>query len=540
MRVADLPPVSSLAPSDPLLVDQPSGTHRASVSQLAAASGGTGDVFGPANNLDNYVPVWAGANSKTLGGGRAIGAASATDLVDRAAGDGRYRLQSTALAPSDVGLANVENKSSATIRGELTSTNVTSALTYTPTSVSGLTGVQTLTAFKAGLALAPSDVGLANVENKSSATIRGELTGGNVTAALTYTPTSVTGATGVQSPSALKLALSLIKGDVGLGNVDNTSDASKPVSTLQQAALDTKLSLTGGTLAGKVILVTPGTSTASLNFPPGSAPSSPVDGDVWATSSGLFARIGGATSNLLASKLVMPTQTKTASFGLANSDTGTLVEINGSGYTISGSFVTTDGFVVGLRHTGTGKHTFAPTPLNGNAWLYPGETVLLRRDSSGNWLYLSRATSVFLGSATAASGAASLISPTFAPEDFRAVEVAFTITPATSFLDLFFNNAGSPMAVPFATRRQTGSTLAGAAGTGGSGIHLANDTGGAACTGFVTYWPESGVARFTSNLRSAFAEGEAYFGTLGPTSLTFSPNGSGTLSGGTLTVRGLR
>lgn len=36
-------------------------------------------------------------------------------------------------------------------------------------------------------------------------------------------------------------AVTLVKGDVGLGNVDNTSDASKPVSTAQQAALDAKL-----------------------------------------------------------------------------------------------------------------------------------------------------------------------------------------------------------------------------------------------------------------------------------------------------------
>lgn len=37
-----------------------------------------------------------------------------------------------ALSKSDVGLGNVENKSSATIRGELTSSNVTTALGYTP------------------------------------------------------------------------------------------------------------------------------------------------------------------------------------------------------------------------------------------------------------------------------------------------------------------------------------------------------------------------------------------------------------------------
>lgn len=45
------------------------------------------------------------------------------------------------------------------------------------------------------------------------------------------TVTSVAGKTGV---------ISLVKGDVGLGNVDNTSDANKPVSTAQAAAFDLK------------------------------------------------------------------------------------------------------------------------------------------------------------------------------------------------------------------------------------------------------------------------------------------------------------
>ncbi len=41
---------------------------------------------------------------------------------------------------------------------------------------------------------------------------------------------------------------------VGLGNVDNTSDANKPISTAQQTALDAKLNLSGGTMTGKIIL----------------------------------------------------------------------------------------------------------------------------------------------------------------------------------------------------------------------------------------------------------------------------------------------
>jgi hypothetical protein len=40
-----------------------------------------------------------------------------------------------------------------------------------------------------------------------------------------------------------KTALALVKGDVGLGNVDNTSDANKPVSTATQTALDAKAPL---------------------------------------------------------------------------------------------------------------------------------------------------------------------------------------------------------------------------------------------------------------------------------------------------------
>lgn len=41
---------------------------------------------------------------------------------------------------------------------------------------------------------------------------------------------------------------------VGLGNVDNTADLDKPVSTATQTALDAKLSLSGGTMTGKITL----------------------------------------------------------------------------------------------------------------------------------------------------------------------------------------------------------------------------------------------------------------------------------------------
>lgn len=54
------------------------------------------------------------------------------------------------------------------------------------------------------------------------------------------------GATGAGVHSLLSFAtvktnLALVKGDVGLGNVDNTSDANKPISTATQTALNLKL-----------------------------------------------------------------------------------------------------------------------------------------------------------------------------------------------------------------------------------------------------------------------------------------------------------
>jgi hypothetical protein len=45
-----------------------------------------------------------------------------------------------------------------------------------------------------------------------------------------------------RTPAQLKTDLSLTKSDVGLSNVDNTSDANKPISTATQTALDSKAS----------------------------------------------------------------------------------------------------------------------------------------------------------------------------------------------------------------------------------------------------------------------------------------------------------
>jgi len=61
-----------------------------------------------------------------------------------------------------------------------------------------------------------------------------------------------TGNVKVENFEATGTVTGITKSAVGLGNVDNTSDANKPVSTATQTALDAKASLSGATFTGAV------------------------------------------------------------------------------------------------------------------------------------------------------------------------------------------------------------------------------------------------------------------------------------------------
>ena len=110
---------------------------------------------------------------------------------------------------------------------------------------------------KTDLALVKADVGLGNVDNTSDASkpvstatqtaldakqpLDADLT---TFAGLSPGADSFlqykSGAWAARSPAQAKTDLALVKGDVGLGNVDNTSDLAKPISTATQTALDAK------------------------------------------------------------------------------------------------------------------------------------------------------------------------------------------------------------------------------------------------------------------------------------------------------------
>jgi hypothetical protein len=130
--------------------------------------------------------------------------------------------------------------------------NLSGAVAAAPVqSVAGRTGTVTL---------AKADVGLGNVDNTSDANKpvstaqaaadtgvqsfavqRSNHTGTQTASTISDFATAAATAAPVQSVAGLTGAVTLAKADVGLSNVDNTSDANKPVSTATQTALDAKV-----------------------------------------------------------------------------------------------------------------------------------------------------------------------------------------------------------------------------------------------------------------------------------------------------------
>jgi len=105
-------------------------------------------------------------------------------------------------------------------------TNARAAAAAPVQSVAGRSGTVTLT---------KSDVGLGNVSN-TDATARANHTGTQLALTISDFATEAAKYGPVASVAGRTGTITLTKSDVGLGSVDNTADASKPVSTAQAAA----------------------------------------------------------------------------------------------------------------------------------------------------------------------------------------------------------------------------------------------------------------------------------------------------------------
>lgn len=139
---------------------------------------------------------------------------------------------------------------------------------------------------------------------------------------------------------------------------------------------------TGGTMTGKLATASSTTARAGFNVPAGTAPTSPVDGDLWSTTSGLFVRINGttvgplsgpssgsfaataplsvtfpasvvtyacATCGVTTSPLSQFASTTSAQLaGVLSNETGTGVAVFGTGPTLTGVTITTSFTATGL------------------------------------------------------------------------------------------------------------------------------------------------------------------------------------------------
>ena len=178
---------------------------------------------------------------------------------------------------------------------------------------------------------------------------------------------------GTTTPAAGNLVTGELAIDTSTGSVYTKTDAGSVVNVAGTAtaswggisgtlssqtdlnsALGLKANLAGATFTGGIVTAAPTTAGAFFNLPHGAQPTTPVNGDVFTTTSGLFARINGSTLQFAA------INSNTTNFGgtaisFGSSTAASTIGV-GTGATISG--------VTKTVNLGTGGATGSITAVN--------------------------------------------------------------------------------------------------------------------------------------------------------------------------------
>lgn len=237
-----------------------------------------------------------------------------------------------------------------------------------------------------------SDVGLANVDNTtdagkpvSTATQTAlDLKLASATAATTYeTITNVALKAPIASPTFTGTVAGITSTMVGLGNVDNTSDANKPVSTATQTALDLKVDESLFDAKGDLLVASADNTPAKLSVGTNgyllTANSSATNGVEWAAApvslpsqtgnSGYYLTTNGTAASWGALVVPITTGTATVSANTATTvDTTALSAFTSIEYMVSlkqGSKVRTSKVVVQTDGTSVDMTEFAITETGG-------------------------------------------------------------------------------------------------------------------------------------------------------------------------------
>lgn len=210
-------------------------------------------------------PTFTG--SVTLPGDTSIGNVSAVEIGSLEGVTSAIQTQIDAKEDSVTAAATYAPLSNATLSGTVSLPTTTSIGDVDSTEIGHLNGVtsgiQTQLDGKLGITLASTTYApIANATLTGTVSLPATTSIGEVSATEIGYLNNVSSAIQTQLDAKAPIASPTFTGTVsgvtaamvGLGNVDNTSDANKPVSTATQAALDAKLSLAGGTMTGKITL----------------------------------------------------------------------------------------------------------------------------------------------------------------------------------------------------------------------------------------------------------------------------------------------
>lgn len=203
-----------------------------------ASGAGSGDVVGPVSSTTGHIAVFADGTGKVLSSGGALGSAAFVDTSAFATAAQGIKAD-TAIQSTEKGAAN--GVASLGADSKIPSSQLPSIAITDVFVVGSETEMLELTAQKGDIAVRSDLEKTYALSAEPASTLANWV--------LLRTPTdsvlSVAGKTGV---------VSLVKGDVGLGNVDNTSDLDKAVSTATQTALNDKVTGQAGSVDGEIAL----------------------------------------------------------------------------------------------------------------------------------------------------------------------------------------------------------------------------------------------------------------------------------------------